>query len=168
MDKIIQKAFTLAGFTNASVITEVVNATPNPRVATEMLLGIYEPTTVFSFGQHWAHKYRDCILSVVSINELQNQVVVNQYSPLTKRMYYRSEEDYKNDDNGVWEEDRDNRVKYADYRSKTVTGVVTAEKVLSTEDFKEEYKPLTNDQFVDKYNDWAYEKTPELQDNLPF
>ena len=176
MDKIIFKALELAGFKNASVIADVISSTPNPTVATEMLLGVYEPMTVQSFGQHWKHRYNDVIYSVVSIDELRKEVLVNSYKPKTAYMYYETSDEYRSDINGVWEQGKRPGVKYADYRSKKVPGVIPSELKLSLDAFGDDYKPISNEEFVDTYNNWAYDASQdvpspvvtELSDNLPF
>ena len=176
MNKIIFKSLELAGFKNASVIAEVLNATPNPQVAAEMLLGIHEPISAQSFGQHWKHRYRDEIISVVSVNELQNEVTLNMYKPKTATMYYLTVEDYKND-NGTFV--KEPNVAYRDYRSKKVPGVDISDKTMGIDSLKEDYQPISTENFVDSFNNWAYDPASafpspsvsdmvELSDNLPF
>lgn len=178
MEKIILKSLELAGFKNASTIADIVNCTPNPRVATEMLLGVYEPLTIQSFGQHWKHRYRDEMTSVVSVDELHMTVKINVYKAKTAYMYYETQEDYKNDVNGTFTKRAD--VTYYDWKSKTVPGIDVSEKSMDLLEFKDNYsKQLTTEEFVDLYNEWAYDpaehvQSPtvsdavELSDNLPF
>jgi len=96
MEKIIQKALSLAGFQNANEITRVISATPNPRVAAEIVLGVYTPITVDANNRYRKHKYYNHIAEVISIDELNDTVEFVLHKQKTKTVYYLTKEDREN------------------------------------------------------------------------
>jgi hypothetical protein len=97
MEKITLKALQLAGFQNADMISKIINYVPNPRVATEMLLGIHEPQ-VLEYTQRF-REYRhdkDKMYEILSIDELGNKVTYKKYEQKTEYVYYLTKEDYNN------------------------------------------------------------------------
>ena len=96
MEKIIQKALSLAGFQNADEITRVISATPNPRVAAEIVLGVYTPITVDSNTRYRKHRYDNYIAEVISIDELNDSVEFVLHKQKTKTVYYATKEDRHN------------------------------------------------------------------------
>lgn len=90
MEKIITQALKMKGFTNAEDIVKVILATPNPKVAGEMILGCYEPT--FRFIGQWFS--RDTSLYfVLECDDLHETVKFKRFSQATKTVYYASKED---------------------------------------------------------------------------
>jgi hypothetical protein len=89
MQKIIAQALTLAGFKNANEIVSVIMATPNPTVATEMILGCYVPN-LEAFGYY---KKGDTMYKITEINELNNIIKFERVVRKTKSVYYLTKED---------------------------------------------------------------------------
>ena len=97
MNKIIEQSLKLAGYNNHEELARVVNATPNPIAATEMLLGVFEEIHPEDFGQLWTSKnYDNMILVVDKIDSLNNTVYYTRYEHNTKTVFYATQEDYKN------------------------------------------------------------------------
>lgn len=97
-NKIMLKALELAGYENASQLVEVCSATPNPTVAVEMLLDIYEKPDVEN-NPRWfksSSSYYSDVYQLVVIDELNDKVMLTKYSPNTKRVWYKTAEDKKN------------------------------------------------------------------------
>jgi hypothetical protein len=80
MDKLTFKALELAGFKNAEKIAQILQYVPNPKVAAEILLDIYEPISTFDFGDNWVSRYNssDYFILVNEVNELGNLVAYNK------------------------------------------------------------------------------------------
>lgn len=174
MNKIILKSLELAGFKNASELAKVISATPNARVATEIVLGIYEPVTVEDFGTYWKQKYSDTIYQVMSIDELHDVITCYKHTQKTETFYYLTRDDYDSKTNRVAKQDKQDGVKYYDWRNELVNGVTMTSETFKHEAFNDSLKPLTYDEFVAYLDKWdPYVTTPEpemvdLQDNLPF
>lgn len=174
MNKIILKSLELAGFKNASQLAEVIASTPNPQVATEMLLGIYEPLTVAGFGEYWKSKYADTVYEVLDINELHDVVTCTKFTQKTEQFYYLTSEEYNSKTNRVAKADKVDGVKYYDWRHEYVPGYETKTETFKLEQFNDSLKPMTYDEFVaylDKWDPATYAYKPvlvELADNLPF
>lgn len=98
MQKIINESLKLAGYKNHEELAKVVNATPNPIAATEMLLGVFEEIHPEAFGELWKTKHSNdvSILVVERIDSLTNTVYYTLYQYNTKTVYYLTREDYNN------------------------------------------------------------------------
>lgn len=97
MEKITLKALQLAGFQNADMIAKIINYVPNPRVATEMLLGIHEPQVLEYNDRFREYRHdKDKVYEITSIDELGNKVLYKNYEQNTKYVYYLTKEDYNN------------------------------------------------------------------------
>ena len=95
-NKITLEALKLAGFKNPNAIAEILNYVPNPNVALEMLLEVYEPRVV---DENRFFKYRhsdDVVYEITAYDELGNKVFYNEYRRKYQRVYYVTEEDRKN------------------------------------------------------------------------
>lgn len=175
MNKIILKSLELAGFKNASEIAKVISATPNPTVATEIVLGIHEPVTVAEFGEYWKAKYRDdSFYQVLSIDQLHNLVTCTKFTQKVESFYYLTSEDYETKTNRVAKKDKQDGIKYYDWRPETVPGYDTVTETLKLEAFNDTIKPTDVNAVNDLLSKWyPMEEMPEpemvdLQDNLPF
>ena len=93
MQKIYLKALELAGFKNAKEIVSIIMATPNPTIATEMILGCYVPN-LEAFG---FYKRNDILFKVIEIDELNNIIKYEKYTQKTKNVYFATKEDREND-----------------------------------------------------------------------
>jgi len=89
MQKIIAQALTLAGFKNANEIVSVIMATPNPTVATEMILGCYVP----NFEAFGHYKKNGSLYKVLEIDELNNIITYERVVQNTKTVYFLTQED---------------------------------------------------------------------------
>jgi hypothetical protein len=98
MDKLTFKALELAGFQNAEKIAQILQYVPNPKVAAEILLDIYEPISTFDFGDNWVSRYgsSDYFIWVNEVNELGNIVAYNKCTYNTQTVYFKSREDRDN------------------------------------------------------------------------
>jgi len=165
MNKIIFKSLELAGFKNASEIALIIASCPNPIIATEMLLGVYEPKTIAEFGNYWKGRYSDTIYAVTSIDDLNDVVTCTQYSAKRETFYYPTESDYENKTNRVHTNDKDKNVKYYDYRQETVPGVVIGTETFKMRQFNESIKPLSSSEFHDTLMNWdLINYGPELEE----
>jgi hypothetical protein len=106
MEKIIRQALTSAGFKNADAITEVIFATPNPTVASEMILGCHEPSLILSSF----HRKGTSLYSIKGVDELRDIVSYERINQKTKTVYYLTKEDKEN---GVYQESYSNRDYYS-------------------------------------------------------
>ena len=152
MQKIIAQALTLAGFKNADEIVSVIMATPNPTVATEMILGCYVPN-LEAFGYY---KKGDTMYKITEINELHNIIKYERVVQKTKSVYYLTKED-ELADFAVEERPRDY------WRSKEipVSGYHTFEESDKIEDFFGGYSKKTRieeSEFFNTLIDWNYAK----------
>ena len=97
MEKITLKALQLAGFQNAEMISRIISYVPNPQVATEMLLGVYEPNELDQSERFRRYKYdSDKIIEITGIDDLGNFVTYNEYRQRTQTVYYLTSDDQKN------------------------------------------------------------------------
>jgi hypothetical protein len=97
MEKITLKALQLAGFQNAEMIARIISYVPNPQVATEMLLGVYEPKELDQSERFRKYKYDDNkIIEITGIDELGNIVTYKEYKQRTQTVYYLTSDDQKN------------------------------------------------------------------------
>ncbi len=164
MNKIILKSLELAGFKNASEIAIIVASCPNPTIATEMLLGVYQPKTIAELGEYWKGRYSDTIYAVASIDELNDVVTCNQYSAKRELFYYPTEKDYENRTNRVHVNNKDKNVNYHDYRQESVPGVTIGTDTFKIRQFNESLKPLSQSEFHDTLMNWdliAFGPAPE-------
>lgn len=159
MNKIILKSLELAGFKNASDIALIIAATPNPTVATEMLLGVYQPKTIAELGEYWKGSYSDTMYAVSKIDELNDVVTCHKYSPKIDLFYYLTESDYDNKTNRVHLNDKDKSVKYYDYRQETVPGISIGTDTFKMRQFNDSLKQITELEFMTAYQKWDPETT---------
>jgi hypothetical protein len=103
MQNVIMKALELAGFKNASDISNVISATPNPVVACEMILGIYKPVVLNDENRYYFSKYRSTktLYWLDSVDELNDQATLFTYEQDTETVYYPTKEDYHDKTNGT-------------------------------------------------------------------
>jgi hypothetical protein len=116
MQKIYTKALQLAGFKNADEIVSVIMATPNPRVATEIILGCYVPN-IEAIG---FYKRNDTLFKVIEIDELNDIIKFEKIVQKTKTVYFASKEDKEND---IYSDARTND--YYSYKELPIAGTNT-------------------------------------------
>ena len=103
MEKIIIQALK-SKFDNPELIAKVANATRNPQVAVEMLLGIHTPMTPDEFGMVRKDKYSDTKYFVVKeIKELEDIIICDVHTQKTMTAWYKTKEDYNGDKNRVYD-----------------------------------------------------------------
>ncbi len=138
MEKIILKALSLAGFQNAEEITRVISSTPNPRVACEMILGVYTPMELDPVERFRKHKYDSHkeIVEVLDVDELHNVVKYNVYNQNSKWVYYLTREDKQA---GIYHEHRKSGEDYYDSGSILTTGYTVNERTDTVESFYENH-----------------------------
>jgi hypothetical protein len=138
MEKIILKALSLAGFQNAEEITRVISSTPNPRVAAEMILGVYTPTVLDHTKRYRKHKYDSHkeIVMIVAVDDLANTVNYKVYNPNTKWVYYLTREDKQA---GIYHETRQSGSDYYDSGSIQTTGYTVNDRTDTLDSFNENY-----------------------------
>jgi hypothetical protein len=172
MEKIIQKALSLAGFQNADELVKVISATPNPRVAAEIILGIHTPAQVVPETRFRKYKYNSnkTIAELFAFNELHDQVHVMVYTQKTKQVWYLTKEDKENN-KFVETRPKD----YYDWSNVPTTGYDLNEKVMTTSEFESEYKtPLSEDDAWKQLREWDEYGLPEPveyfvhENELPF
>lgn len=172
MEKITLKALQLAGFQNADMIAKIISYVPNPRVATEMLLGIYDDKPLDISKRFRKYRYdRNNMAEIVSIDELGDTVTYKTHEQKTKQVWY------------LTKEDRDNKVyvtvrpeKSYDYSHIPTDGFTTREDTTSLSSFNENWnQEISTEQAFQIWNDWdnygkpQYEVSDELLENeLPF
>lgn len=172
MEKITLKALQLAGFQNAEMIAQIINYVPNPRVATEMLLGIHTPQ-VLEYN-HRFREYRhdkDKVYEILSIDELGNKVTYKKYEQKTKYVYYITKEDYTNK---VYQTTRPENYHTSGYLPDT--GFSERESSMDMEEFITNYsKVLHPDTAIGMLETWEnygkpqFEYTSAVEENeLPF
>jgi len=97
MEKITLKALQLAGFQNAEMIARIISYVPNPQVATEMLLGVYEPKELDYSNRFRKYRYdSDKLVEITGIDELGNVISYKEYKQKTQNVYYITKEDQQN------------------------------------------------------------------------
>ena len=98
MEKIIRKALEGATFKIEDVL-KVINATENPAIATEVLLGIYEPPTIkLTSDKLDIYYYKP---QLVSYNPISDRVTFDYERVVTKTCWFKMNEDYHNVDTAV-------------------------------------------------------------------
>lgn len=168
MEKIIQKALSLAGFQNADEITRVISATPNPRVAAEIVLGVYTPTTIDQGNRYRKHKYDNYIAEVISIDELNDSVEFVLHKQKTKTVYYLTKEDR---DNKKFVEERPKD--WYDSSRVPTNGYELSSEVTRMENFNDYYsKTMTVEEACTILQEWEEYGLPpvteEYLNELPF
>jgi hypothetical protein len=138
MEKIILKALSLAGFQNAEEITRVISSTPNPRVAAEMILGVYTPTELDPETLYRKHKYdsQKEFVEILEIDDLANTVKYNVFIQNTKWVYYLTREDKQA---GIYHETRQSGSDYYDSGNIQTTGYTVNERTDTLDNFNEKY-----------------------------
>jgi hypothetical protein len=138
MEKIILKALSLAGFQNAEEITRVISSTPNPRVAAEIIMGVYTPAVIDPETSYRRYKYDSHkeFVQMLEINELANTVTYNVYAQNTKWVYYLTREDKQA---GIYHETRNSGADYYDSGSVPTTGYTVTERTDTLDNFNEKY-----------------------------
>jgi hypothetical protein len=151
MEKITLKALQLAGFQNADMIAQIINYVPNPRVATEMLLGVHEPQVL-----EYNHRFREYkhdkskLVEILSIDELGNKVTYKKYEQNTKYVYYLTKDDYVNK---IYQEERPKDYYTTGYIP--TTGFSEREYSINMEEYLESYsKVLHPDTAIGMLEDW--------------
>ena len=76
----------------------MIFATPNPTVASEMILGCHEPSLMLSSF----HRKGTSLYSIKGVDELRDIVSYERINQKTKTVYYLTKEDKEN---GVYQED---------------------------------------------------------------
>jgi len=151
MEKITLKALQLAGFQNADMISRIISYVPNPRVATEMLLGIHEPKVLEH--NHRFREYRhdtDKLYEILSIDELGNRVTYKKYEQKTEYVYYLTKDDYANK---VYQTERPKDYHTSGYMP--TTGFKEREESMDMEEFTSNYsKVLHPDTAIGKLQAW--------------
>ena len=150
MQKIIAQALTLAGFKNANEIVSVIMATPNPTVATEMILGCYVPNLdIIGFYKKGTSLYR-----VYEIDELNNKIGFERIVQKTKTVYFLTEEDKKNN---VYSEDRPRD--YQSYKELPIEGINTFHESDTVDGFLTGYhkkERIEESEFINTLIQWNY------------
>ena len=143
--KLLSKVLSNAGYTNPEQISQIVNATPNPTVALEMLLGIYQPIDIGLY-----YKRGDSRYFVVQVNELHDQVHYKEYSRKTRQVWAMTKEDWDNK-RFVTEKPKGN---YHDYTWVPDTGYTMRENSTSLKDFLDRYTLTTDVEFATTIEFW--------------
>jgi len=141
MEKIILKALSLAGFQNAEEITRVISSTPNPTVATEMILGVYTPTVLDPETRYRKHKYDSHkeFVEVLEIDDLANTVKYIVFNQNSKWVYYLTQEDKEA---GIYHDTKKSSLNYYDSGSVSTAGYTVNERTDTVQSF---YSSYTND-----------------------
>lgn len=96
MDKIMRYALQAAfpGL-NIDTLQEIISVTPNPTVAAEMLLGLYEPPVIEPNSHYFfPNKYQSQkAYELIGKDELRNTADVLVYTPITETFYALTRED---------------------------------------------------------------------------
>lgn len=155
MEKLIVKSLELAGFKNANEIMTVISATPNPTVAAEMILGIFTPTDVDTFGRYWKGKHSGEMLMITFINDLTNQVNVVRHAQKKVQQYFPTKEDYEAGTNGTLNRDKE----YYSSKHIVVNGITQTEEMYEISQLMGSYKSITKSEFEEILDTWY---TPEV------
>lgn len=155
MNKLIIKSLELAGFKNANEIMTVISATPNPTAAAEMILGIFEPTDIDTFGRYWKGKHSGEMLMITTMNDLTNQVNVVRYAPKKVQTYFPTKEDYDATTNGTLDRPKE----YYSTKHVPVNGITQTEELYEIDQLIGSYKSVTKYEFDEVLDTWY---KPEL------
>ena len=166
MEKITLKALQLAGFQNADMIAKIINYVPNPRIATEMLLGIHEPQ-VLEYN-HRFREYRhdkDKVYEITSLDELGNRVTYKKYEQKTKFVYYLTKEDFNNK---IYQEERPKD--YYNSGNVPINGFSERECTMDMEEFISNYSVVKHpDTAISLLETWDnYGNNILIENELPF
>lgn len=146
-NKIILESLKLKGFQNPTAIAEILNYVPNPIVALEMLLGVYEPTAMGTY-----FKRSNTLVQVIEHNELANKVIFKEYDQNTKRVWYLTAEDKKL---GLFtDKEPSSRSDYHDYEYVKTTGYGERQREYSISEFNSYYKEIEKYTFFDTLEQW--------------
>lgn len=150
MQKIYTKALELAGFINAKEIVSVIMATPNPRIATEIILGCYVPN-LEAFG---FYKRNDTLYKVIEIDELNDIIKFEKITQKTKTVYFPTKDDKENDTYC------DERTKdYYSYKEIPIAGTSTHQDSEKFDTFMNGYSKknrIEESEFVNTLIQWNY------------
>ena len=166
MEKITLKALQLAGFQNADMISKIISYVPNPRVAVEMLLGVYEPMVIDPATRFRSYRYdRKNFVEIISIDELGDTVTYKEYNQNTMMVWYVTKDDYENN---VYVTERPKS--HYDYRHIPTNGVKVMTETTSLTSFNENWnKELPVAEAYNKLNEWESYNIPQNEFNeLPF
>jgi hypothetical protein len=170
MEKITLKALQLAGFQNADMIAKIISYVPNPQVATEMLLGIYEEKHISIKDKFRKYRYnRENMAEILRIDELGDTVTYHLHEQFTQQAWFVTKEDYDNSTNPVLVRP----AKYHDYRHIPATGFTTKEVTEKLSQFNDNWctKVLLDDA-IDQLDQWRNYGLPEetniCENELPF
>lgn len=171
MEKITLKALQLAGFQNADMIAKIISYVPNPQVATEMLLGIYEEKHISFKDKFRKYRYsRNNMAEILSIDELGDTVTYHLHEQCTQQVWYVTKEDYEKNQNYVTVRPD----KYYDYRHIPATGYTTREITEKLSMFNDNWSTKTSlDEARDQFDQWRQYGLPvpevTIEENeLPF
>ena len=156
--KIVKAALTGVNL-NTAVLAQIISYVPNPEVAVEMLLGVFEPaplTDVF-----YRAKWNTTLRKVTSIDYLGNNVIYTSFTQKKVRAWYVNEGDQAK---GIYVTDRPS--KYADYGDVTIQGWDYLEGRTETVDaFYKETSLISSTEFSNQLSEWDLLLVP---DELPF
>lgn len=165
MEKITLKALQLAGFQNAEMISRIVNYVPNPQVAVEMLLGVYEPKELEYSNRFRKYKWdSDKVVEITGIDELGNVISYKEYRQKTQTVYYLTEEDQKNK---VYQLERPSSDYYSN-GSIPANGFSESTSSKTVSDFEKELSiNITNEEAFELLSNWEnWGKLKEKELNL--
>jgi hypothetical protein len=165
MEKITLKALQLAGFQNAEMISRIISYVPNPQVAVEMLLGVYEPKELDHSNRFRKYKWdSDKIVEITGIDELGNIISFTEYKQKTQTVYYLTSDDQKNK---IYQLERPKGDYYSN-GSIPANGFTEHFNSKTISDFESEYtiKPTNEEAFelLTKWENWG--KLREEEPNL--
>lgn len=166
MEKITLKALQLAGFQNADMIAQIIGYVPNPRVATEMLLGIHTPQFLHMGERFREYKHdKDKLYEILSIDELGNRVTYKKYEQKTNNVYYLTKEDYANK---IYQTERPKDYYTSGYVP--ATGYTEREGSMDLQEFEANYAQIIPvDDAFHKLESWEMYGIPAAADEeLPF
>jgi hypothetical protein len=148
-NKIITSA--LKGITaNPELLAKIISYVPNPEVAVEMLLGIFEepaPGALF-YRPKWNSEIT--VKVITSIDHLGDSITYNTFTRKMQRVFYVNKGDKAN---GIYVIDRPST--YDDYGDVQVNGfTVTEGIVVSAKEFYKDNVVITAKEFQDQIDTW--------------
>jgi hypothetical protein len=149
MEKIITQALSASGFKNPELLTKIIFATPNPRVAAEMILGCYTP------NEELLKHYRkdNSLYNVYHVDELRNIVSFERYTRKTKQVFFLTKEDKEND---VYQEEKPKD--WYSTKELPIEGFNTFREEDSIENFTTGYyrkERISYDSFYELLDEWS-------------
>lgn len=152
MEKITLKALELAGFQNADMIAKIISYVPNPKVATEMLLGVYEPKELDYSNRFRKYKWdSDKLVEITGIDELGNIVSYKEYKQKTQTVYYLTSDDRKNN---IYQLEKP-KGDYYNNGSIPASGFSEFNNDKTVDDFEKEYSVnITNEEAFELLTKW--------------